>query len=59
MKRKENVLMTKESKEAKNAYMREWRANHRERVREYTARYWNKKAEQDNTAETAETAETE
>lgn len=33
-----------EATEARNAYMRQWRAAHKERCREYARRYWEKKA---------------
>lgn len=36
--------MTEEAKEAKRAYYREWRKKNPNKGKEYTARYWEKKA---------------
>ena len=36
--------MTADARKAKNEYLRRWRAAHKEKVREYNNRYWNKKA---------------
>lgn len=36
--------MTDDARKAKNEYLRRWRAAHKEKVREYNDRYWNKKA---------------
>lgn len=33
------------AREAQNAYQRKWRANNRERVKQYNADYWARKAE--------------
>ena len=35
------------SSELRREYMRNWRAKNRERVREYNARYWAKRAERE------------
>lgn len=37
--------MQKFARDARNDYYRNWRANNKERVREYNARYWTKRAE--------------
>lgn len=34
--------------EARRAYLREWRAKNKDRVRAYNARYWAKRAERAN-----------
>ncbi|WP_176548957.1 hypothetical protein [Bacillus pseudomycoides] len=34
------------SKEARNAYMREWKKRNSEKVKQYQARYWEKKAKE-------------
>ena len=33
------------AKQARNAYAREWRAKNRDKVRQYNANYWTRKAE--------------
>ena len=38
--------MTKEAKEARAKYMREWRRKNPEKQREYTARKWERKGEE-------------
>ena len=38
--------MTKEAKEARRIYKREWNRKHPEKRREYNKRYWEKKAAQ-------------
>lgn len=38
------VCMTDAAREAKRAYMRKWRSEHRESVARANARYWQKKA---------------
>ena len=38
--------MTDKAIEAKRAYMRAWRSNNRDKVKEYQAKYWQKKAEE-------------
>ena len=42
----EKIEMTKEAKVSRAAYMREWRRKHPEKQREYTARTWERKAQQ-------------
>ena len=39
--------MDSKVKEIRNAYMREWRARNRDKVREHQERYWSKKALKD------------
>lgn len=34
--------------EARRAYQKKWRANNKERVREYNRRFWEKQAEKQN-----------
>lgn len=36
--------MTEQAKAARRAYKREWQQKHPEKVKEYAARYWEKKA---------------
>lgn len=38
--------MTEQAKEARRKYKREWAAKNRDKVKAYTERYWQKKAEQ-------------
>ena len=33
------------AKEQKNAYLRKWKSKNRDKVKEYNARYWKKRAE--------------
>lgn len=40
------VTLSKEAKEARKAYRKKWREEHPEKVREYEARYWEKRAKQ-------------
>lgn len=40
------VTLSKEAKEAQKAYRKKWREEHPEKVREYEARYWEKRARQ-------------
>lgn len=40
------VTLSKEAKEAQKAYRKKWREEHPEKVREYEARYWEKRAKQ-------------
>lgn len=40
-----NEQKTLSANEAKNAYLRAWRAKNRERVKEYNRRYWERVAE--------------
>ena len=35
-------------RQARNAYARQWRANNRDKVRQYNADYWARKAARDN-----------
>ena len=37
--------MQKNAKDARNEYYRQWRANNKDRIREYNARYWKRRAE--------------
>lgn len=37
--------MQKSARDARNDYYRQWRANNKNRIREYNARYWAKRAE--------------
>ena len=38
--------LSKEAREARNAYLREWRNRNKEKDAEYKKRYWERKAEQ-------------
>lgn len=38
--------MNEKGKEARRAYANAWRAANKDKVREYNARYWERKAEQ-------------
>jgi len=38
------MKLTKEAREKRAVYLREWRKKNPEKQREYNARYWNKKA---------------
>lgn len=38
--------LTDEAREARNAYMRKWRAEHKDYVREMNRKYWEKKKEE-------------
>ena len=40
--------MSEAAKEARRAYLREWRAKNKDRIRDYNARYWAKRAELEN-----------
>ena len=40
------ATMSKEARAARAAYLREWRRKHPEKQREYTARKWERKAQQ-------------
>lgn len=42
----ENATMTAEAKAAYNAYCREWRRQNKEKVKEYKAKHWEKKAQE-------------
>lgn len=37
--------MENTAKKIRNEYYRHWRANNKDRIREYNARYWSKRAE--------------
>ena len=39
-------LQTEEAKKAKAKYMKKWRAEHKDKVREAQERYWKKKAQE-------------
>ena len=47
------------AKELQRQYVREWRQRNRDKVKSYNARYWMKKAEQEERDENAETVSTE
>ena len=36
--------MDEEAREARRAYLRQWKHDHKDRIREYNARYWKKKS---------------
>jgi len=38
------MKMTQKAKEARAAYLRAWHAQHPEKRKQYSARYWNRKA---------------
>lgn len=40
--------LTEKARRARNEYMRKYRAKNKEKLREYNRRYWEKKAEDDN-----------
>lgn len=40
--------MENAAKEARRAYLREWRAKNKDRIRDYNARYWAKRAKRAN-----------
>ena len=42
------MSMVNQVREARNAYAREWRAKNRDKVRQYNADYWARKAARDN-----------
>lgn len=37
--------LSEQAKKSRNDYYRQWRANNKDRIREYNARYWAKRAE--------------
>lgn len=45
------VNMTREAREARNAYMREWRRKNREKVKEQRVRHWERVAERNRVQE--------
>lgn len=53
--------LTKEARAARAAYLREWRRKHPEKQSEYTARKWERKAQQikENEATESDRKETE
>ena len=51
--------MTKKAAEARRQYKREWAKRNPEKIREYQERYWNKRAEETETASQPDTKETE
>lgn len=40
------IKLTDEARELRNAYMREWRRKNKERNKQISANYWERKAEQ-------------
>ena len=40
--------MSDAANESRRAYLREWRAKSKDRIRDYNARYWAKRAEREN-----------
>ena len=40
------MAMTQEAKEAMKQYMREWRKKNKEKIEQYNAQYWEKKAKE-------------
>lgn len=48
---KEVLKVTEEAKQARAAYMREWRANNPEKEKAARARYWERRAEREREAE--------
>lgn len=40
------VKLSEAARQARNAASREWRMKHKDRVREYNRRYWEKKAQE-------------
>lgn len=51
--------MTKKAAEARRQYKRAWAKRNPEKIREYQERYWNKRAEETETASQPDTKETE
>ena len=45
--------MDNKAKETRNAYMREWRENNKDKVKEINRRYWEKKSKINNKGEIA------
>lgn len=43
--------MDEQAKEARRAYQREWRRRNRDKMKEYQARYWTRKAEKADSAQ--------
>lgn len=48
--------MTDKAKDARNAYRRKWAKNNPDKLREYQARYWEKKAAEQEAAQEAQEA---
>ncbi len=44
------MSLSLEAKEKKNAYMRQWRANNKGKVKDHNRRYWENKAGQEDSA---------
>ena len=42
----EKTELTKEARDAKNEYMKQWRAKNKDRVRAINQRYWEKRAKE-------------
>lgn len=42
----ENIELTQAEREARNKYMKEWRANNKDKIKQYQKSYWNKKAKE-------------
>lgn len=42
-----NAQLSEEARLKRNEYMREWRAANRDKVKEYNARYWENKAQEE------------
>ena len=51
--------MNEAAKEARRAYKRKWNREHPDKVKQYQANYWNRKAQEAAKAEAAEPAEGE
>lgn len=49
--------MTDNAKNARNAYRRKWAKNNPDKLREYQARYWEKKAAEQDAAQEAKEAQ--
>ena len=43
-----NLKLQELARQERNQYAREWRAKNKDRVRDYNARYWAKRAERTN-----------
>lgn len=41
-----NKELTLEAKQARNAYMRKWRAENKDRIAAYNAKFWQKKVDE-------------
>lgn len=49
---KEKFIMTEEAKNARRAYMRNWKRANKDKLKAYEEKYWSKKAEQKSQEET-------